>query len=98
KGAPGEVWLTETGGLVSFTKKFPYSTSRAANRISYMFKLADRYSKKRGGYKSKITRIYPYQYLGVEKSARFDAGLINPDGSARKGYDVFKSKAESRSK
>jgi len=98
RAAGGEVWLTETGGLVNFTKKFPYSTSRAANRISYMFKLADKYSKKRRGYKSKITRIYPYQYSGVAKTERFDAGLINPDGTARKGYTVFKSKAKTRSK
>jgi hypothetical protein len=96
--APGEVWLTETGGIVSFTEKFPYSLKRAKNRTAYMFKLSDQYSKRRRGLRSRITRIYPYQYTGVERGTRFDAGLVNPDMSARPAYDTFKAKARTRSK
>jgi hypothetical protein len=61
RAVPGEVWLTETGGIVKFGKDFPYSESRAANRLRYMFSLADRYDSRRSGMKSKITRLYPYQ-------------------------------------
>ena len=39
-----QIWLTETGGVVSFGRSFPCSQSRAANRISYMFTLARRYN------------------------------------------------------
>ena len=45
----GQVWLTETGGIVNFRPQFPYSTKRAAKRTRYLFSLADRYSKKRRG-------------------------------------------------
>jgi hypothetical protein len=95
---PGQVWLTETGGLVSFLPNFPYSTSRAASRTKYMFKLADTYSRRRRGMRSRVTRIYPYAWTGVGRSARFDAGLTNPDGSVRKAYSVFRAKARTRSK
>jgi hypothetical protein len=96
--APGQVWLTETGGLVSFTKRWPYSPNRAKSRVSYMFKLADRYSHKRRGFKSRITRIYPYQYTGVKRGTSFDAGLVHANGKPRPAYKLFKSKARTRSK
>jgi hypothetical protein len=94
----GQVWLTETGGIVSFGRNWPYSQKRAKSRTAYMFKLSDRYSRKRRGMRSRITRIYPYQYTGVERGARFDAGLVNPDGSARPAYKTFKSKVRHRRK
>ena len=40
KLVPGEVWLTETGGVVNFGGSFPYSEDRAAKALTYMFKLA----------------------------------------------------------
>jgi hypothetical protein len=95
---PGQVWLTETGGLVSFLPNFPYSTSRAAARTRYMFSLADTYSRRRSGLRSRVTRIYPYAWTGVGRSARFDAGLTNPNGSLRKAYSVFRAKVRTRSK
>ena len=96
--APGQVWLTETGGIVSFTSKFPYNFSRAKNRTAYMFTLSDQFSRKRRGLRSRVTRIYPYQYTGVERGTRFDAGLVNPDMTARPAYATFKAKARTRSK
>jgi hypothetical protein len=87
---PGEVWLTETGGIVKLAPSFPRSTSRAAARTTGMFKLAGHYSVHRPGTRSKITRLFVYTYYGAAKSARFDAGLVNPDGSPRKAYGVFK--------
>jgi hypothetical protein len=95
---PGEVWMTETGGILQFEPNFPRSESRAASRASYMFSLASTYSKRRSGYRSKITRLYYYQYTGADPSARFDAGLVNPDGTPRKAYSTFLSKAKHRSR
>jgi Glycosyl hydrolase catalytic core len=79
----GQVWLTETGGIVSFkTSGFPRSTKRAAARTKYMFSLARKYKR--------IKRIYNYRWFGEPKTARFDAGLVNPDGSSRPGLRQFK--------
>ena len=95
---PGEVWMTETGGILQFGPDFPRSESRAASRASYTFSLASTYSKRRRGYRSRIARLYYYEYMGVDQSARFDAGLVNPDGSPRKAYNTFLSKARHRAR
>ena len=47
-----------------------------------MFTLARKYSR--------VQRIYVYRYFGEPRSARFDAGLVNPDGSARPAFKQFK--------
>jgi hypothetical protein len=87
---PGEVWMTETGGILSFLPNFKRSTSRQKARTRYMFKLAARYDTRRRGMKSKLTRLYNYQWSGAEPGAAFDAGLVNPDGSPRPAYATFK--------
>ena len=97
RAVPGEVWLTETGGIVKF-QSFKYSESRAANRIKYMFKLADRYDTRQRGMRSKITRLYYYQWTGAPRGTRFDAGLTDPDGSTRRHYSTFRSMVASRRK
>jgi hypothetical protein len=73
-------WLTETGGIVKFGRSFPCSTSRAANRLSWMFRLAKRYRS------SGIDRLYLYNWTGAGCDARFDAGLTSPGGTPRAGY------------
>ena len=90
RAVPGEVWLTETGGIVKFLS-FKYSERRAGKRIRYMFKLADRYDTRRRGMRSKITRLYYYQWTGAPRGTRFDAGLTDPDGSVRRHYSTFRS-------
>jgi hypothetical protein len=90
---PGEVWLTETGGITKFGR-LKYSPSRAANRTKWMFKLANRYDSRQRGLRSKITQLYVYQWWGAPRGARFDAGLVNPDGSPRKAYSVFAKQAK----
>jgi hypothetical protein len=94
--APGQVWLTETGGIVTFLPKFKTSYSRAAKATKYMFTLAKTYSKRRHGYRSKVTRLYVYRWFGENKGARFDAGLVNPNGSPRKALAVFKTGIKGR--
>jgi hypothetical protein len=93
RSVPGEVWLTETGGLVKLLPSFKRSTSRAKARTKGMFKLVNRYDTKRRGMRSKITRLFVYTYYGEPSSARFDAGLVNPDGTPRPPYSDYKKNA-----
>ena len=93
RSVPGEVWLTETGGIVKLLPSFKRSTSRAKKRTTGMFKLANKYDSKRRGNRSKITRLFVYTWFGASRSARFDAGLVNPDGSPRKAFSVFRTNA-----
>jgi hypothetical protein len=91
--APGEVWLTETGGILKFGKAYPRSESRQARATKYMFKLVSKYDSRQPGLRGRITRLYNYQWTGAKKSARFDAGLVNPSGTQRKAYRQFKKSA-----
>ena len=93
RSVPGEVWLTETGGIVKLLPSFKRSTKRAKARTTGMFKLVNRYDTRRRGMRSKITRLFVYTFFGEDRSARFDAGLVNPDGSPRPAFSVFKKNA-----
>jgi hypothetical protein len=86
----GDVWLTETGGIVALGKTFPYSTRRAAKALGCMFTLAKS--------NHRISRLYVYQFFGIPKSKNklFDAGLINPNNTKRPGYDVVKKRKARR--
>jgi Glycosyl hydrolase catalytic core len=88
----GEVWLTETGGIVRFagSRLRKYSPKRAAARTKYMFRLAKTYSKRRAGTRAKITQLYVYTWFGEARGARFDAGLVNANGTPRKAYSVVR--------
>jgi hypothetical protein len=82
-------WLTETGGLVKFGRSFPCNQTRASHRLRTMFSIADHFRR------SGIDRIYIFSWTGAGCSARFDAGLTNPDGSVRPGYLYVRSKLPS---
>ncbi len=91
--ASGEVWLTETGGILKFGNDYKRSEKRQARATRYMFKLVSRYDSRRRGMKGRVTRLYNYQWTGAPRSARFDAGLVDEDGSPRKAYRQFKKLA-----
>jgi hypothetical protein len=81
----GQVWLTETGGVVEFPPSFSNlrgaGLTRAAKALSFMFKLA--------AISARIKRLYIFQWTGSAAGARFDAGLMSPDGTTpRAGYYV----------
>jgi len=86
-------WFTETGALASFAGSFPYSLSRQSSRLQNMFTYASRYRD------SGVARVYSYNFFGIETGpacgtrCRFDAGLVNPDGSPRPAYTTFRTKA-----
>jgi len=80
----GQVWLTETGGIVKFGGAFPNNRgsglTRAAKVLRFMFALA--------GSVPQIKRLYIYDWNGGTASTRFDAGLTNAREQPRAGYVV----------
>ena len=79
----GEVWLTETGGIVKFGRNFPRDEQRAARAVRYAIKLARD--------NERVARIYLYNWTGAEPDARFDSGLVSHDGSERPALDVLRA-------
>jgi hypothetical protein len=81
---PGDLWLTETGGVVQygtdFTNKHGSGLRRASHALDYMYSLA--YTNNR------IKRLYIYDWTGAGSRARFDAGLTDARGHPRAGYVV----------
>jgi hypothetical protein len=80
----GQVWLTETGGIVQFGGAFPNRNGsglrRAANVLGYMFNVA--------ASQTRIKRLYIYNWTGGNTRTRFDAGLTDNHHVARPGYVV----------
>src|SRR5215218_10321821 len=86
KAVKGDVWLTETGGIVKFVLPnghtlFRKSESRANRATKRMFELAARY-------RSRIKRLYIYHWQQSATGNRFDAGLIRNTGVARPAYNT----------
>ncbi len=81
---PGQVWLTETGGIVTFGRGFPNrhgsGDRRAARALAYMFRIAGAFGR--------VTRLYIFEWYGATARARFDAGLLDARGTPRPGYVV----------
>jgi hypothetical protein len=83
---PGEIWMTEAGGIVSFVTAdgrtaLSDDEQRAARAIRFLFTLAD--------LSRRITRIYVYQWKIDFPGNRFDAGLVRPDGQPRPSLRVL---------
>jgi hypothetical protein len=80
----GQVWLTETGGIVKFGGNFPNKNGsglrRAARVLQFMFQVA--------AANPRIKRLYIYDWTGGNSSTRFDAGLMNAHDQPRQGYVV----------
>jgi len=82
RAVKGDVWLTETGGIVAFGRNFPRDERRAAKATTYVLGLAAKTPR--------VKRVYLYNWTGLPPGARFDAGLIGPDGKARPAYATLK--------
>ncbi|MBA2504692.1 MAG: hypothetical protein H0V29_01970 [Thermoleophilaceae bacterium] len=85
----GEIWLTETGGLVRFESQagrevFKYDEQRAAKSMKQMYTIAERF-------RDRITRIYVYQFQINFAGDRFDAGIVGLDGLPRPSFTAFKN-------
>ncbi|MBI5104271.1 MAG: hypothetical protein HZB46_04665, partial [Solirubrobacterales bacterium] len=80
----GEVWITETGGIVRFATEdgrvtMPYDEGRAAQAVAYALDLADARAPR-------VTRAYLHSFTG---GGRMDTGLVGTDGRTRPGYDAL---------
>jgi len=80
---PGEVWLTETGGIVKFGNSFPEDQQRAARALTSVMALARR--------SPRVKRVYIYNWTGSKPTDRFDAGLVGPDGKPRPAYGALRT-------
>ncbi len=78
----GQVWLTETGGIVQFKPEFlnvhGSGLTRAAKVLKYMFSVA--------ASNSRVKRLYIFDWSGGTNSTRFDAGLTDAHNKPRAGY------------
>jgi len=81
---PGDVWLTETGGIVKFGGAFPNrhgeGLARAAKALGFMFSIASAHAR--------IKRLYIYQWTGGTASTIFDSGLTDAKHRPRPGYVI----------
>jgi hypothetical protein len=78
----GQVWLTETGGIVQFKPEFlnvrGSGLARAAKVLKYMFSVA--------ASTPQVKRLYIFDWSGGTTSTRFDAGLTDAHDKPRPGY------------
>ena len=84
----GQVWMTETGGIVKFVLPnrrtlFRFSERRANTNVARMFKLAKRYRRR-------IKRLYIYAWSQPAGNNRFDAGVIRANGTPRPAYETIR--------
>jgi hypothetical protein len=77
---PGEIWLTETGGIVNLPTSWPYDVDRAARAVQHTFELAEG--------SPRITRVYLYNWYGVTDPTLWDSGLVAADGTPRPALSV----------
>ena len=86
KAVQGQVWLTETGGIVSRTNRrkvtFPESAEHAATATRFLFDDLIPLSRR-------ITRVYLYQWNIYPGPKTWDSGLIGPSGKPRPAYRVL---------
>jgi hypothetical protein len=81
---PGEVWLTETGGIIN-SPTFPADPAdpgRASRAIQQVFTLAEAFPR--------ITRVYLYNWYGVADPTKWDAGLVTADSKPRPALDAVR--------
>jgi hypothetical protein len=75
----GELWLTETGGVVR-SRRNRHDEGRAADATRRMFALARR--------SPRIRRVYAYQWQAGCGRDGWDSAWFRSDGSARPAYQV----------
>jgi hypothetical protein len=83
----GQIWLTETGGVVArhnrSARDFPESAVHAGIVTSFVFDRIVPLSRR-------ITRVYLYQWnAGTHRQEAWDSALIGPDGKPRPAFWVL---------
>ncbi len=89
RSVPGDIWLTETGGIVSRHNnskvQFPEGEPHAAAATKFVL-------DKLTALSPRIKRVYVYDWQAQPGTATWDSGLVNADGTARQAYVVLKSR------
>jgi hypothetical protein len=75
---PGEIWFTETGGIVHFGR-WKRNERRAARAVRQVFRLAE--------LSPRVKRIYLYSWRDANK--RWDSALFTRGGRARPAYGAL---------
>ena len=91
-------WFTETGALASFGGSFPYSESRQASRMRNMFTYASRYKASAWSACTPTTSSASRTARSAARDAGSTPGLVDPDGTPRPVFSVFKQKAAAYSR
>ena len=85
----GELWLTETGGLVARRNnsrvRLPESTAHAAKATRFVFEKLVRVDPR-------IKRVYVYHWRNESRNATWDSALIARNGQRRPAYDVLRDR------
>jgi hypothetical protein len=85
----GQVWLTETGGLV---KRAPASVIRFRPSLTHAARATEWVFRRLLPLSPRIRRVYLYQWRpGANPLAVWDSGLVDRDGSPRPAYAVFRT-------
>jgi hypothetical protein len=82
RAMPGQIWLTETGGIVQFGGAFPNVRGSGLARATKVI----RYTLAVAGAIPQIKRLYLYDWTGGNSRTRFDAGLMDSRYNPRPGY------------
>jgi hypothetical protein len=81
----GQVWFTETGGIVRRTNRhrvtFPESAKHAATATNFLFRKLVPLSRR-------VTRVYIYHWNANATPTTWDSALIGPTGRPRPAFKV----------
>lgn len=83
----GQLWLTETGGIVRRRNKshvkLPESAAHAATATRWLFDRLVPLSRR-------ITRVYLYEWNATSRRDTWDTALIDPKGRSRPAFSVVR--------
>ena len=85
RAVKGELWLTETGGIVRFSTRYRGGRSgeaRAARATARTFAIARR--------NARVKRVYLYHWVADRRFVTWDSGFVAADGRARPALDVLR--------
>jgi polysaccharide biosynthesis protein PslG len=87
RAVKGQVWFTETGGIVSRTNRrkvtFPESARHAATATRFLFRRLVPISRR-------ATRVYIYHWNASATPSTWDSALVGPTGRTRPAYRVVR--------